>query len=242
MSSAGCFRLTFTHSKFMNQPRRFAGVTGIALMLLLGGRAVAQPPGFGGGAGFPNIDPQQMQAMRDQVLNMDPQQLQEMVQQFQSMNPQDMQATLQQFMTMDPQQIQKTLDERTAASLRAELAVSDDTEWAALQEKIQAVTKARAAVAADLGGTVALGGLRGGLAGGRNGGRLLATGRLSPEAKALQAALEADAPSAEIKELMARLREAREAKRATLVKAQETLRSALTFRQQTIAVVRGLLD
>jgi hypothetical protein len=225
----------------MNQPKRFATATRFALILLLGGRAVAQPAGFGG-AGFPNIDPQQMQAMRDQALNMDPQQLQEMVQQFQSMNPQDMQATLQQFMTMDPQQIQKVMDERTAASLRVDLAVSDDAEWAALQEKIQAVTKARAAVAADVGGTMALGGLRGGVAGGRNGGRLLATGRLSPEAKALQAALEADAPSAEIKELMARLREAREAKRAALVKAQDALRSALTFRQQTIAVVRGLLD
>src|SRR5436190_8176689 len=98
MSPAVSFRITINHSKFMNSPKRFAAGTGIALMLLLGEPAMAQQQGFGG-AGFPNIDPQQMQAMRDQVLNMDPQQLQEMVQQFQSMNPQDMQATLQQFMT-----------------------------------------------------------------------------------------------------------------------------------------------
>jgi hypothetical protein len=227
--------------KFMSQPKRFAAMTGVSLILLLGGRAVAQPPGFGG-AGFPNIDPQQMQALRDQVSNMDPQQLQEMVQQFQSMDPQQMQATLQDFMTMDPQRMQKAMEQRTATSLRAELEVTDDAEWSALQEKIQAVTKARAAVAADTGGTVALGGLRGGLGGRGNRGGLAVRGRLSPEAQALQAALEADAPSSEIKELMARLREARAAKRSTLAKAQDALRSALTFRQQTIAVVRGLLD
>ena len=226
----------------MNEFKRLTAVSSVMLTLVLLGSVRAQPPGPGGG-GFPNVDPQQMQNMVQQFRNMDPAQLQEMMQQFQNMDPQQMRGAAQQLLTMDPQQIQKTLEERENASMREEMDVPGDSDWSRIQERIKAVTKARAAVSTDTMGML-VGVLGGGLRGGRGGGagfQGMAT-RLTPEAQALQAAIDANAPSSEIQNLMARLRDAREAKRATLVKAQEELRALLTPRQEAVAVSRGLLE
>ena len=225
----------------MKNFKRLAGLTGAILALALGARALAQPPGFGG-AGFPNVDPQQMQNIMQQLRTMDPQQMQDMMQQFQNMDPQQRQGAMQQFLTMDPQQMLKTMEDRTSAALREEMGVAGDADWSAIQERIKAVTKARAAVALDGASAMVMGGMRGGMGGGRGGAFAGLANRLSPEAQALQAAIEAKAPNDEIKNLMAKLREARGANLAALGKAQGDLRSLLTFRQEVVAVIHGLLD
>lgn len=203
-----------------------------AFALLLGGKALAQPQG--GFGGFQNMDPQQMQSMMQLFQNTDPQILQDMRQQFQNMDPQQQQDMIQQFQNMDPQQMQDAIQQRVSATFREQMGVTNDTDWALIEEKISAVTKARAVVMADGGG------MRGGFfVGGRVGGL---QARLSPEAQTLQQAVDDDAPAAQIKDLLAKLQAARQAKQAALVKAQEDLRSVLTVRQEAIALLHGLLD
>ena len=191
---------------------------------------------------FQNMDPQQMQNLRQQFSGLDPQQQMEMMQQFTSMEPQQQQDMLQQLGNMDPQQMQNALRQRANGSLRELLGVTNDAEWLLIEEKINAVTKAQAAVAADGGGTTRQGGLRGNFGGARAGRLQAASGRLSPEAQALQQAVAANAPADQLKELVAKLRAAHQAKQDTLVKAQEDLRSLLTIRQEAIALLRGWLD
>src|SRR5258708_5064515 len=125
----------------MKQLKLLAALTGVALALAPGGKALAQAQGPGG---------------------MDPQQMQTMLQQFQNM--------LQSFQNMDPQQMQNAMRQRVTNSLREQMGVTNDADWSVIEEKINAVTKARAAVMADGGGMPGLGGLRGGFGGGRGGG------------------------------------------------------------------------
>ena len=63
----------------------------------------------------------------------------------------------------------------------------------------------------------------------------------NPESDALRAALEAKAPAQEIKNLLAKLREARKANEAKLEAAQEELKKVLNVRQEAVAVMNGLL-
>jgi Spy/CpxP family protein refolding chaperone len=67
-------------------------------------------------------------------------------------------------------------------------------------------------------------------------------GQPSAETQALQQAIDAKAPAAEIKSKLAKLRELRKQKQAELVKAQDDLRNVLTPRQEAIAALIGLLD
>jgi hypothetical protein len=223
----------------MNESKRLA-VLGAGLIFFLAGTVSAQPPAGGGAGGFPNVDPQQMQNFVQQFRNMDPAQLQEMMQQFQNMDPQQMRGAAQQLLTMDPQQIQKTMEERQNASLREEMGVTNDGDWTRIQERIKAVTKAQAAVSVDATSALLAGGMVRGLGGRANALQGLVT--LSPEAQSLQAAIDAKKSNGEIKNLLSRLREAREARRADLVRAQDELRALLTPRQEVAAVLRGLLD
>ena len=204
-----------------------------ALTLSLGGKASAQPQGFGG---FQNMDPQQMQNMIQQFQNMDPQVLQNMRQQFMNMDPQQRQDMIQQFQNMDPQQIPGAIQERVNGSLREQMGVTNDDEWSLIQERINAVSKARAAVMADGGG------MRGGFGGGRGGGFQAMSSRLSPEAQALQQAIGEGAPAAQIRDLLAKLQAVRREKRAALVQAQDDLRAVLTIRQEAVAQLIGLLS
>jgi Protein of unknown function (DUF3106) len=224
--------------------------------LSLGGKALAQPQGMdfqnmdpqqlqqmqNMRQMFQNMDPQQLQNMRDAFQNMDPQQRQDMMQQFQSLDPQQQLDALQQFQNMDPQQMQDAMQQRADGSLRDQMGVTNDTDWSLIQEKINAVTKARSAVMADGGGMMGMGGMRGAFGDGRGGGLPALSSRLSPEAQALQQALDGDAPDAEIKDLLTKLQAARQAKQAALVKAQDDLRSLLTIRQEAIAYLHGLLS
>jgi hypothetical protein len=62
------------------------------------------------------------------------------------------------------------------------------------------------------------------------------------EAKGLHDAIDNNAPTAQVKVAMARLREARKQKQADLIKAQEDLRRLLTTRQEATLILAGMLD
>ena len=66
-------------------------------------------------------------------------------------------------------------------------------------------------------------------------------GSPSPEAEALQKAIDNKAPNSEIKAALAKYIESRKAKQADLEKAQAELRKVLTARQEAIASLNGLL-
>ena len=136
----------------------------------------------------------------------------------------------------DPAQFQQQMMDR----FKERLELTNDVEWAAVQGLIQKVIDARRATLSGMG----FGGRRGGN-GGDNGNRGGGRGGFipppSPEAEDLQKSLDAKASTDELKAKMAKLREVRAAKEATLTKAQEDLRKVLTVRQEATAVSMGLL-
>jgi len=151
------------------------------------------------------------------------------------------------FQNMDPQEIQKMMQQRINESFREQMVVTNNAEWTLIEERITAVTKARTAMMADGGGMMGMGGMRGGFGrgggpGGGGGGFASMFGQPSPEAQALQKAIDDNAPAAQIKTLLAKFQEARKAKQNALTKAQEALRTVLTTRQEAIASLGGLLD
>ena len=141
----------------------------------------------------------------------------------------------------DPAQFQQRRMER----IKEQMEITDDSEWKAMEPLIQKVMEARMATMAGMGRGMFGGGRRGGgNAGGGDqpqGQRRGFFGNPSPEAEALQKAIDAKAPKAEIKAALAKFVEARKAKQAELEKSQEELRKVLTTRQEAIATLEGLL-
>jgi hypothetical protein len=127
---------------------------------------------------------------------------------------------------------------------RDQLDIKDDAEWKLISERVDKVLEARREVGF------------GGPGFGRpprrdgndqnadqNGGRRRGFGgEPSPEAQALQKAIEAKASPEEIKAKLAKYRDARKQKRANLEKAQEALKQVLSVRQEAAAVMAGLLE
>jgi hypothetical protein len=142
----------------------------------------------------------------------------------------------------DPAQFRQRMMDR----LKEQLEVTDDTEWKALEPLIQNVMEARRGTMSGMGRGMFGGGggtRRGGgdnAAGGGGGGRGPG-GQSSPEADALQKAIDAKAPKAEVKAALEKFVAARKAKQAELEKAQDDLRKVLTSRQEAIATLNGLL-
>lgn len=148
----------------------------------------------------------------------------------------------------DPEQFRQMMMDR----FREQLDVKGDDEWKLIQDRIQKVMDARMAGGGfgfpgmgrpPGGGPSGPGGGPGGPGGGPGGpgggpGRM---GQRSPEAQALQAALEAKASPDEVKAKLAQLREARKANEAKLAQAQEELQKILSVRQEAAAVLAGLL-
>ena len=145
----------------------------------------------------------------------------------------------------DPAQFQQRMME----GLKDRLEVKDDAEWKALEPLIQKVMDARRETVSGLGRGMFGGRGRGGNdngnnngnnndRGGRGGGFF---GTPSPEAEALQKAIDNKAPNSEIKAALAKYIESRKAKQADLEKAQGELRKVLTVRQEAIASLSGLL-
>jgi len=144
------------------------------------------------------------------------------------------------FRNMDPAQMQQRMMER----VREDLNFTNDTEWNAVQPLVQKVMDARRDVGFG-GGPRMFGRNRGNnnntgdQANNRRGGFF---GQPSPEAEALQKAIDDNAPSAQIKAALAKYQESQKAKRAKLVQAQETLRKVLTPKREAQATLLGLLE
>ena len=137
----------------------------------------------------------------------------------------------------DPAAFRERMMERTKETLE----VTDDTEWKAIQPLVQKVMDARMSMGGGMGRGM---GMR--RSGGDNppgdGGQRRGFGPPpSPEAEALQKAIDAKAPKAELKAAIAKYVESRKTKQAELEKAQDDLRKVLSTRQEAIATMNGLL-
>jgi len=144
----------------------------------------------------------------------------------------------------DPAQFQQ----RIMDGLKDRLEVKDDAEWKALEPLIQKVMDARRDSMSAMGRGMFAGRNRGGNGGGGNDNGNSSGGRgggffgtPSPEAEALQKAIDNKAPNSEIKAALAKYAESKKAKQAELEKAQAELRKVLTVRQEAIASLNGLL-
>jgi hypothetical protein len=140
----------------------------------------------------------------------------------------------------DPAQFRQRMMER----VREEFGVKDDDEWKIISERIEKVDAARREIGGRGMGMFGRG--RGGPggpggAGGQGGGRGGFGGEPSPEATALQSAIENNASADDIKAKLAAYRESQKAKEAKLAKAQDELRQVLTGKQEAAAVLAGYL-
>jgi len=140
----------------------------------------------------------------------------------------------------DPAQMkQHLLDD-----MRDQMELKDDAEWSAIKPKLGKVIDAREeAMRGHFGRGPRHNG--GGGDGEDNGGRRRQHewgGEPSAAAQALQKAVDAKAPTAEIKAKLKVVQDEAKARQAKLAAAQEDLRAVLTPRQEAIATLRGLLQ
>jgi Spy/CpxP family protein refolding chaperone len=146
------------------------------------------------------------------------------------------------FRNMDPAQRQQFF----INNIREQLGFTNDTDWNAVQPLIQKVTDAqREAMSGRFGGMGRMfrnrGGDQGG-AGGPGGGRGGFAPQPSPEAEALQKAIDDNSPATQIKAALAKYEAAQKAKQAKLVQSQDDLRKVLTVKQEAQATLLGLLQ
>jgi hypothetical protein len=138
----------------------------------------------------------------------------------------------------DPAQFQQ----RMMDNIKDQLGFTNDTDWGAVQPLIQKVMDAqRSARSGGMGRLFGRGNRGGGDQGGNNrrGGF---GGTPSPEAEALQKAIDDNAPAAQIKELLAKYQASQKDKQAQLATAQDNLRAVLTTKQEAQATLLGLLQ
>jgi len=135
----------------------------------------------------------------------------------------------------DPAEFQQRMMERTKETLE----ITDDGEWKAIEPLVQKVMDARREQMTASFRGFGRGGRGGG--DGDRGPRGGMFGTPSPEAEALQKAIDAKASNSEIKAALTKFEAARKAKQAALEKAQADLRKVLTPRQEAIAAMNGLL-
>ena len=141
----------------------------------------------------------------------------------------------------DPAQFQQ----RMMDNIREQLGFTNDTDWNAVQPLIQKVTDARR----DVGFGGGMGRLFGRNRGGNNGDQAAGNGNRrnfgpqpSPEAEALQKAIDDNSPTAQIKAALAKYQASQKAKQAKLEQAQADLRKVLTVKQEAQATLLGLLQ
>jgi len=143
---------------------------------------------------------------------------------------------------MDPQQIQQMMQQRMMENFREQLAVTNDTDWKVIEERLAKVVRVK--METMFSGMGMMGGMRFG--GGGNAGRgfrgFPGFGQPDPDAENLQKSVDDNAPAAQIKSALAKLRDARKQKQAELAKAQNELRQVLTMRQEARLVLAGILD
>jgi hypothetical protein len=140
----------------------------------------------------------------------------------------------------DPTQIVPMM----AEGMRTSLLVTNDDEWKIISLKLQKVIQLQ--MEERLAGMGAMMRNRGGGPGGGGGGGMRFFGALGgtpdPSEDALQKALDDNAPTAQLKAAMAKLRVARKQKQEEKAKAQAELRDLLTIRQEALLLTEGLLD
>jgi len=138
----------------------------------------------------------------------------------------------------DPEQMRQRMMDR----YREQLAVKDDAEWKIIAERIEKVSAARREMGTRGGFGGGRGGGPGGVGGaGAGGGRGGFGGEPSAETTALQAAVDNNASTDDIKAKLAKYREVQKEKEAKLAKSQDELRQVLTVKQEAAAVLAGLL-
>jgi hypothetical protein len=141
------------------------------------------------------------------------------------------------FRNMDPAQRQQFIMQR----LQDGLAITNDTDWAAVQPLVQKVLDARMALGTPNMGMMFGGGRRGGQGGQGGGGRGAFGQTPSVEQQALQDAIDNNAPAAQIKDALDKYEASQKTKQATLTAAQEALRLVLSAKQEAQATLMGLL-
>jgi hypothetical protein len=143
----------------------------------------------------------------------------------------------------DPAQMQQ----RIMDNAREQLGLTNDTDWNAIQPLVQKVMDARRDIGGGGMGRLMGRGNRGGNTnnanannnGGRRGGF---GGTPSPEAEALQKAIDDNAPTAQVKAALAKYHASQKDKQTKLVQAQENLRKVLTIKQEAQAALLGLVE
>lgn len=134
----------------------------------------------------------------------------------------------------DPEQARQRMMER----YKEQFGIKDDAEWKIVETRIEKVNEARR----DIGFRgMGFGGRGGPGGGGGGGGRRGFGGEPSPDAEALQKAIESNASGDEIKSKLAAYRASVKEKEAKLEKAQDELRKVLSVKQEAQAVLMGLL-
>lgn len=132
------------------------------------------------------------------------------------------------------------MQQRMVDGIRDRLDFTNDTEWAAVEPLVSKVVTARMdSMAGGMRGMMG-GRNRGGQAG-QQGGRG-GFGQASPEADALQKAIDDNAPSSQIKDLLAKYKAAQKAKQTKLEAAQADLKAVLSTRQEAQAALLGLVN
>ena len=140
----------------------------------------------------------------------------------------------------DPAQMQQRMLER----YKEVLEVTNDDEWKAIEPRVTKVMEARRDSMGGMGrgmfgrGPGGGGGPWGDQGQQRRGGMF---GTPSPEAEALQKAIDSKASKAEMKAALEKYVASRKTKQADMEKAQAALRELLTPRQEAIATLNGLL-
>ena len=139
----------------------------------------------------------------------------------------------------DPAQMQQRMLER----YKEVLEVANDDEWKAIEPRVTKVMEARRDSMSGMGRMFGRGPGGGGGPGADQGGQRRGGmfGTPSPEADALQKAIDSKASKAEMKAALEKYVASRKTKQADLDKAQAALRELLTPRQEAIATLNGLL-
>ena len=130
---------------------------------------------------------------------------------------------------IDPQQVMDSIKDR--------LGFTNDTEWSAVEPLVQKVMDSRRETMRSMFGAFRR---RNGGDNGPGGGN--PNRPSNPEADALQQALDANAPTAQVKALLDKYRASQKAKQDKLEQAQADLQKVLTPKQEAQAVLLGLLN
>jgi hypothetical protein len=136
------------------------------------------------------------------------------------------------------------MQQRMLDRVQEQLGFTNDTEWDAVKPLVQKVMDARRDVGFGGMGRMFGGRNRGGNNGDQAGAaaRPNPFGQTSPELDALQKAIDDNAPSSQIKDLLAKYKTAQKGKQAKLEAAQADLKKVLTVKQEAQAYLLQLVN